>query len=298
MKPAAPPPRSLVLKSLVTLIVIAGLNYPVHAIEAEPPLATALDRIDIAYIPPKEPAHQPIHDLLRERKVLETLRDYLSPLRLPRQLSIKLDGCAGVANAWYDPERSEVVVCYEYIEDVVRGAPADNTPEGIDRADAIVGPTSEVFLHEIAHAIFDLLKIPVFGREEDAADQVAAYALLQLGADEARRAIVGVAYMLAREATTQAPRHEHFARSHGLPAQRFYNLVCMAYGAHPQLFEDIAKATLPPSRAELCQEEYEQVKFAFGRLITPHLDPERRKEVRSRKWLTFDTEPRLKPRDQ
>jgi len=30
--------------------------------------------------------------------------------------------------------------------------------------------TFDLFLHELGHAVFDLLKIPVLGREEDAAD--------------------------------------------------------------------------------------------------------------------------------
>ena len=40
---------------------------------------------------------------------------------------------------------------------------------------------------EVAHAAFSMLKVPILGCEEDAADQVAAYLLLQLDKDEARR---------------------------------------------------------------------------------------------------------------
>ena len=39
-----------------------------------------------------------------------------------------------------------------------------------------------------------MLELPVFGREEDAADQLAAYILLQFGESEARRLIAGTAY--------------------------------------------------------------------------------------------------------
>src|SRR5688572_32230290 len=51
------------------------------------------------------------------------------------------------------------------------------------------------------------------------------------------------------------------AGEHGTPAQRFYNLVCIAYGADAQLFADLVqKGYLPKERAEGCAEEYQQVR--------------------------------------
>jgi hypothetical protein len=35
-----------------------------------------------------------------------------------------------------------------------------------------------VFLHEGAHALFDQLRIPILGREKDAADQFVAFILI------------------------------------------------------------------------------------------------------------------------
>lgn len=46
--------------------------------------------------------------------------------------------------------------------------------------------TADVFLHETGHAIFDMLEIPFLEREEDAADQVSAYMLLQRARDDVR----------------------------------------------------------------------------------------------------------------
>jgi hypothetical protein len=248
------------------------------------------ERIAIAYITPKQPQHRGVLDLLQSWQTLETFRDYLNPLRLPHPLLLKVDEC-GSPNAWYDPERREVIVCYEYVAELVRGAPASTTEDGISREDAIIGPTTEAFLHEIAHAMFDLLEIPVLGGEEQAADQFAAFALLQLGSEDARRAIVGTAYMLSREAKAEPLKQEDFAHQHSLPAQRFYNLLCTAYGALPHLFADIAKAALPAARADTCEEEYEQVSRAFRQLIAPHFEPERQKIARGKKLLRFHLPP-------
>jgi hypothetical protein len=93
-------------------------------------------------------------------------------------LLLKVSGCDGEANAWYD--EGFVTVCYEYLADILKNAPEDMLPSGITRQDAILGPFVDVFLHESGHAVFDLLKVPVLGREEDAADFFSAYIMLQL----------------------------------------------------------------------------------------------------------------------
>jgi hypothetical protein len=81
-----------------------------------------------------------------------------------------------------------------------------------------------------------------------------------------------------------------FADEHGTPAQRFYNLLCVAYGAEPELFADmVKKGYLPNDRTEGCEDEYAQLKKAFGRLIDPHIDQARVEELKAdglvRNWL-------------
>lgn len=244
------------------------------------------DRVAIAYVPPRNTKYQVMHDLLKQQQVLEKFREYLSPIRLRQTLTLKFDEC-GTSNAWYEASDHTVTVCYEYVADVFRSAPRGTTPEGVTRIDAIVGPVTEVFLHEAAHAVFDMLKVPIFGREEDAADQFAAFLLLRLDKEEARRAISGAAHMYLTEAKrSPALEMHHFADEHGLPAQRLYNLLCIAYGGDPTLFANVVeKGYLPKTRAESCEEEYEQVSNAFNALIGRHIDPKRSKKLKGRRWL-------------
>ena len=149
-------------------------------------------QIRIQYVKPVNPAHQPIHDELKRIRALERVQALLAPIRLPRPLLLKLDGCDGDANAWYD--EGEIVVCYEYVAEILKIAPEKVPPIGITKLDTVAGPLIDTVLHEAAHAVFDLLKIPVFGREEDAADLLSAYIMLKLGKSEARRLIIGTAY--------------------------------------------------------------------------------------------------------
>jgi len=114
-----------------------------------------------------------------------------------------------------------------------------------------------------------MLQVPVLGREEDAADQVSAYIMLHLGKAEARRLIGGTAYAYRTEAVASTVlTFKQFANDHGTPAQRFFNLLCIAYGADAQLFGDVVEnALLPKDRAEGCDDEYQQVAFAYQKLI-------------------------------
>jgi Putative metallopeptidase len=254
------------------------------------------DSIDISYVEPQSPNNRAVYQLLKERQALEKLRDLLRPLRLPHRLLLQTRDCEGISNAWSDEE--SVTVCYEYINDVWKNAPDKTTPGGVAPIDALIGPFLDVFLHETGHAVFAILKIPLFGREEDAADQFSTYILLRFDKEEARRLILGSAYQYKGDLSspTVTTTQQKFADEHGLPAQRFYNLLCMAYGADPKLFADVVKKEfLPEDRAVGCEREYTQVAHAFDSLIGPHIDKKRAQALHKR-WLPpVDSPPPRRP---
>jgi hypothetical protein len=214
---------------------------------------------------------------MKQAEVLEFVQQALNSIRLPRSLLFRLTDCDGVVNAWYDGEG--VTVCYEYINEILKNTPSKKMPLGITKLDVVAGPLLDVFMHEAAHAIFDVLEVPIFGREEDAADQFSAYVMLQFDKERARRLILGTAYQYTTDikfsSDAQHPQVlalKKFSDEHGIPAQRFYNVLCVAYGADPKLFADVVEQDyLPKDRAEGCADEYDQISFAFNKLIQPHL---------------------------
>jgi hypothetical protein len=236
------------------------------------------NQIRVEYVEPKNPAHRPIYDSLKQARALERIQKLLSPLRLPRPLVLKVSGCEGESNAWYDGHF--VTVCYEYLADLLKDAPEATLPSGITRQDAILGPLIDVFLHESGHAVFDQLNVPVLGREEDAADLFSAYIVLQLGKEDARRLILGSAYQYKADVLSPQVPLTKYADEHGIPAQRFFNVLCIAYGADQKLFADVVeKGYLPKKRAEGCDLEYEQAAFGFKKLIGPYIDQKVAKKV-------------------
>lgn len=260
---------SLMRAGLLALMLTAVVAPPAAARRID---AQASGRIRIVYEAPKKSAYREIYDAMRQRRVLERVGAIVGLVRLPTRLTYRLKECAGELNAWYAPENRSVTVCYELIDSIVRAAPKTKSPAGVTRQEAIRGPVFQILLHESSHALFDLLQVPILGREEDAADQVASLILLHLSPADARMVVMGSAYFFATTAKDEPVDQGAFSDVHGLSWQRFYNLACLAYGSDKRRYQAIlAKDYLPKERAAGCEEEYGQVAFAFAKLIGPHL---------------------------
>ena len=268
------------LSCAVCVLLAAARFIATAATETRP------NRIQIEYFAPKNSAYDPIYERLKDRHALERLQGIFSPLLLPFDLTLRTEDCGGVANAWYN--RPAITVCYEYVNEFLKSLPQETTPEGITPMDAAVGQFFYVFAHEMGHAVFDVFHIPIFGRAEDGADQFATYIMLQFGKDQARRLIGGAAYAYhnyVQRPQVTAPLAA-FSDVHDAPAQRFYNLICLAYGANPTVFADVVdKGYLPKDRARGCRGEYDQVALAFRDLIEPHVNQKLKRQVLDQTWL-------------
>jgi hypothetical protein len=276
--------------SLIILLMLFAVTSPAAAHELFPADKLKTNQFDYEYVEPKNPAHRPIYEAVKKIQLLEKFQEFLSPLRFPIKVTLKLRGCDGVVNAtfWDDA----IQVCYEYLEWVMRQAPKAEKM-GLTPRDALIGPTVDVFLHEAGHAVLEVLEIPFFGREEDSADYFATYVLLQFAKDDARRLILGASFLTGKEASEEqgkAPELRLMADTHGLPAQRFFSRLCMAYGFDQELFGDaVTSGYLPQNRAKNCRYEYKTNEYAFKTLIAPYIDQELVKKVKSKKWFQFES---------
>jgi hypothetical protein len=278
---------------LVAARAEAAADNPGPAAPATADAATS-DMIRIEYVPPKDPKHQTAYKMVQERGALEMMKKVFSPLRLPVPVTIRTIGCDGVSNAWYQREndRPTLSICYEYLVEIWQVMPKDTAAAMVTAGDAVVGQLFFALAHEFGHAVFDIFDIPVFGREEDAADQFATYIMLQFGDDRARRLITGAAFSYrafvknAKQKPSVSVPLLTFSSDHGSPEQRFYNLLCLAYGYDAKIFADLVENEyLPKTRARNCRYEYVVLRYAFRQLIVPHLDMDLAKQVMDAKFL-------------
>jgi hypothetical protein len=259
------------------------------------------NRVSVAYVTTKDLVLQEFYGRLRDHHALEKIQEVLSPFHLPEELTIKTAEC-GVVNSFYRREdfKPTVTICYEYLRHILESSPNETTPAGVTPADATTGQFFWVTLHEVGHAMFDIFDVPIFGYPEDAADNFATYTILQFGRGQARRLIGGAAwawraYLGDYKRNPLARRRiADFASDHGLPEERFYNLLCLAFGAAPVEFAD-AEDYLPTTRSPNCEFEYGTLVNAFHKEISPHIDQEMARRVLDTNWLS---DPKLKPARQ
>jgi hypothetical protein len=125
-----------------------------------------------------------------------------------------------------------------------------------------------IFYHELGHALIDIMKLPIYGQEEDAADVLSAL-LIHETFDEA--AAVRVAYATAfafrqdHERNTAGGAEVAYWDVHGPDLQRYYNFICLFYGANPQSRLAVAdELNLPEGRRGTCEEEFELASRSWG----------------------------------
>jgi hypothetical protein len=113
------------------------------------------------------------------------------------------------------------------------------------------------FYHELGHALIDVMDLPVYGQEEDAADTASIMFLDAIFEEDSAVVIAyGAATGLLIGAETTG-EDIAWSDTHGADLQRFYNLVCLFYGGNTETRAEFAEDMgLPEDRAETCEEEY------------------------------------------
>jgi hypothetical protein len=125
-----------------------------------------------------------------------------------------------------------------------------------------------IFYHELGHALIDVMHLPVFGQEEDAADTVS---ILLIDSTFENETAIEIAYDAALGFQAEAGETANdiaWSDVHGPDLQRFYNLVCLFYGADPDNRDDFANDMgLPADRAEGCVDEFNLANDSWGPVI-------------------------------
>jgi hypothetical protein len=194
---------------------------------------------------------------------VDLLRDY----ELPASIRLRSSACGRAGSASYDRARHTVGLCSEFVERVFytgqHAGVAFPAEYARDVARFAVG-------HELGHALIQLYRLPVLGRNEDAADQFAAMFFLS---HRRPSPLISAAMDFGRTAFEGTPGRETWGDEHALDAQREANLVCWLYGSDSTHFSEIAEM-LPVRRRENCNREYSELLASWNRLLGPYRRPE------------------------
>jgi hypothetical protein len=231
-------------------------------IPAQAQTPSASGRFIAHYGAPTNKLYTDIYVELKDSQALEELVDSLNAaLALPSSITIAVEEC-GETNAFYDPERQRVSLCYELMWEL-----ASQFTDGENLEELFVGTFVFVLLHELGHALVHVLDLPITGREEDAVDQLATLLLLD-GSEEGETAVASAAVWFALNAESEALDALAFADEHSVSAQRFYNMLCWLYGQNPEKqAELVLEGYLPEDRAVRCPEEYGRLAGSWEKLL-------------------------------
>ena len=128
-----------------------------------------------------------------------------------------------------------------------------------------------IFYHELGHALIDIEGVPIFGQEEDAADVFSIFLIDALFEEETAQSLAReAAYGFLGEAYMRDDAGGEVAwwDVHGPDEQRFFNTVCLFYGADPDARAELAEEfDLPEDRADYCPDEYDQAAGSWGAVL-------------------------------
>ncbi|WP_298436657.1 DUF4344 domain-containing metallopeptidase [uncultured Jannaschia sp.] len=120
--------------------------------------------------------------------------------------------------------------------------------------------------HEVGHAVFDQLELPVYGVEETAADAFALALALRLHSEaEMTQIVTDTTERYRAEAATEL--FDNWAQY--MPSgQRLARAICLFYGGKPVQRGDLARALgMPPDEAERCRSDAADMDAAWAPVL-------------------------------
>jgi hypothetical protein len=204
-------------------------------------------------------------------------------IRLPKPLNLVGQPC-GQVNAFYVRDEKVIVICYELVNLIIQQADKAKEPGSRkklpeeSRGMLAFGAVTFITLHEMGHALIDILDLPITGREEDVADQIATFLSLYDLKDEedheiAKWIVVGGSWYFRM--LGQQGQFGSLAGEHSLDAQRLFNIACWTYGSDPRRYADLVPVFRGASDRLLgCEAEHAKMNRALTKLIGPSLIPQ------------------------
>jgi hypothetical protein len=138
----------------------------------------------------------------------------------------------------------------------------------------VTGNLLFALLHELAHAHIQEMRLPVLGREEDAADAYAVLVMLKVATRVSHRVLVDAAkgWFLSAEAREKAGMPLAFYQEHGIDQQRAYQIICLMVGSDLKQFADLADSvSMPQTRQQSCAADFSKASWSWETVLRPHL---------------------------
>ena len=243
-------------------------------------MSIAADNIIVRYQQTNDIKLQPIAKKLQSDSSIQdaiTLMNAEFPFRHP--LTIVFGANDGPL---YDPARNDILIPYTFLDEVEQRFKAVNyaddnqsnaNPENLEQA--VMDVVIHTLFHELDHALIATYALPIVGKEENAADNLAAVLSIEYFENGAEIAISAAdLFYLEGDEITEFEEAD-FWDEHSLDLQRYYATLCHVYGSDDTQYAYLLEETgFSDERAELCIGDYERMTNNWLTLLDVYMSPE------------------------
>ncbi len=251
------------------------INQGIINVSTEPliePLIEQGDYFTTGYLTPSNSNYESHYSLLKENQILETFVNKVNEIYvIPENISVVAIECDTI-NAFYDPNKKQITVCYELIDYLSKVFQATSSSEQ-EFVNDFTGTLAFIMLHELGHALVDVYDIPITGMEEDAVDQLSVLLILSIEDRNAYSYLASTAsWFFLQGSSDITSGNMPFWDEHSLNIQRYYNILCLSYGSNPTFGSGLVEeGLLPAERAVRCLDEFDRMSTSWKQLLEPHL---------------------------
>ena len=240
----------------------------VEIVESSEIQVDTLDKGDVILIfhQPENAVYNQIYKALESHQAMDSVvADFNRTLALPNDIEVHFEEC-DENNAFYDPERKRVSICYELIKNYVEKADVS-----ISFEKKVEEASTFTMLHELGHALVHQFDIPITGKEENAVDEFAMMMLLDSDNSEATDLAIEGVFQFYYDSLDE--NGINFADEHAPSLERYFDLLSIYYGANPQDNQNYVGEEdwqLTTARADLSESEYEKKRISWDALLSNH----------------------------
>jgi hypothetical protein len=209
--------------------------------------------------------------ILKANRVPFLMNSFAQAFQVPEAITVRgVNGFGG--GPFYNPRNNTITFQYGFANLVIQTMHQLNPQYSQYRLGTAVGAVDSFILaHEFTHALIAIYDLPVLGREEDAADELATLILLK--APQGGKYVFDAAqFWYGLSKSQRVPSISDYADVHSLDLQRAYAMVCDLAGSSKANFQQVAQLKLlPAARLQSCPAEYKQHVDSFEQVLGDHL---------------------------
>lgn len=225
---------------------------------------------------PKHKSSYVYYDLFQSNRRIHDVVDGFNELfNLPKTITIRLwDEPEPTIGPHYNIKEKSVNMSYEFLsitQKLFEIYEDDIIEEYNLLEDKVIDNFEFALYHELAHALIDVLELPVIGPEEDAADALAII-ILTTFLENAEHIALAAAELFMVTSEIEVSDSD-FWGEHSLDIKRFYNINCWLYGSAPKQFLEIMKSLdVSDTRMDRCVDNFNQLQKSWLKLLKPNLN--------------------------